>query len=340
MSDTQPIPHRRFGRLGYTVNSLGLGTAWIGRLPNATVEEGDDAAVAAIHRAIELGLDYLDTSPLYGESERRVGMALSQPHPEGGKWRDRVRLVTKAGTHPQHRGDYGADAIRWTVENSLKLLGTDYLDAVLVHDPPEIEPVLAPGGAIEALAKLKDEGMIGGTGIGVHGHHLLGPAILDGRFDIIQTTYDYSLLRTSALHLVPEAQERDLAVINASPYQSGLLAAGSLARMEAVESSRGWSSRPGDLERARALHRWADGAGVDLMALALQFGLRDDRFAVTLIGPKDASEVEQNIGTAQKVIPESAWQALEELLPTLPPPAPGGEAGPGYSFPLVRSTYR
>jgi aryl-alcohol dehydrogenase-like predicted oxidoreductase len=324
------LPRRRFGRLGYDVAALGLGGAWLGRVPGAGPEVQDAAAVEAVHRGIELGMDYLDTSPLYGESERRVGLALSQAHPQGGTWRDRVRLVTKAGTHPARRGDYSAGAIRWSVENSLRLLRTDRLDGVLVHDPTDMAPVLAPGGAAEALVRLKEEGVIGAVGIGVAGHHLLRAAIEDGRFDIIQTTYDYSLIRTTAVErLIPLAHARGLAVVNASPYHGGLLAAGSEAALEEMERIRDWRSKPADLERARRLYHWAAAEGVDLTALAVQFSLREPRFAVTLVGPRTAREVERNVEAALAPVPEEAWRKLEMLLPTLPPPAPGGEAGGG-----------
>jgi aryl-alcohol dehydrogenase-like predicted oxidoreductase len=327
---TDALPRRRLGRLGHSVAALGLGGAWLGVIPGASPETQDEAAVEAVHRALALGMDYLDTSPLYGESERRVGLALSQRHPEGGRWRDRVRLVTKAGTHPSRRGDYSADAIRWSVENSLRLLRTDYLDAVLVHDPTDMAPVLAPGGAAEALVRLKEEGVIGGIGIGVAGHSLLRAAVEDGRFDIIQTTYDYSLVRATALEsLVPLAYDRDLAVVNASPFHGGLLAAGSEAELDAMEHRRGWKSDPRDLERARLLHRWAAEEGVDLAALAVQFSLREARFAVTLVGPRTTDEVDSSIGAALAPIPEAPWARLAAFVSTLPDPSPGGEASSG-----------
>lgn len=320
------LPRRRLGRLGYSVAALGLGGAWLGVLPDGDPEAQDAAAVEAVHRGISLGMDYLDTSPLYGPSERRVGLALSQRHPDGRTWRERVRLVTKAGTHPERRGDYSGEAIRWSVENSLRLLGTNTLDAVLVHDPASMEPVLAPGGAAEALVRLKDEGVIGGVGIGVAGHSLLLAAIRDGRFDIIQTTYDYSLIRTSAAEaILPEAHARDLAIVNASPYHAGLLAAMSELDVDEVERKRGWRSNPEDVERARLLHRWAREEGVDLTGLAVQFSIREPRFAVTLVGPRTAAEVERNVQAARTPISEETWARLAAFLPTLPPPSPGGE---------------
>jgi len=117
-----PLLLRRLGRTDLKVTAFSMGGAGIGR-SNVT----DDEAIEAVHRAIELGVNYLDTAPLYGESERRVGLALA------GGWREKIYLATKTGTHPEWRGDYSASGTRRSVENSLRLLGTDYLDVCLVH---------------------------------------------------------------------------------------------------------------------------------------------------------------------------------------------------------------
>lgn len=318
------LPRRVLGRLGREVVTLGLGGAWLGHFPEKDPEEQDAIAVAAVHRAIELGLDYLDTAPLYGESERRVGLALSQAHPNGGTWRDRVFLVTKTGTHPARRRDYSAAATRWTVENSLKQLRTDRFDAVLVHDPTDMGPVLATGGAAEELVRLKNEGIIGGIGIGVAGHAHLLAATADGRFDLIQTTYDYTLIRTSALEtVIPTAYAHNLGIINASPFHSGLLAiAADLDDFTQLPANR-WEAP--DVERARLLWEWARVRDLDLCALALQFSFREPRFAMTLVGPRDTAEVERNVRAATTQIPDAAWDELSALLPTLPTPSPGGE---------------
>ena len=117
---------RTLGNTGMTPRALGLGCAFFGG-----AKSSDEEAVEGVRRAIELGLSYVDTSPLYGESERRVGLALRDG------WREKIYLQTKTGTHPERKGDYSAEAIRWSVENSLRLLGTDYLDSVLIHDPAD-----------------------------------------------------------------------------------------------------------------------------------------------------------------------------------------------------------
>ena len=122
------LEKRSLGNTGMKPKALGIGCAWFGS------EKSSDADTeAGLRRAIELGLDFIDTSAGYGESERRVGLALS------GGYRENVYLQTKAGTHPNFRGDFTAKTIRRSVENSLRLLKTEYIDSILIHDPQDIE---------------------------------------------------------------------------------------------------------------------------------------------------------------------------------------------------------
>src|SRR5688572_30061194 len=114
------------GRLGAEVSALGMGGAALNDLygrPN-----NDEQAAATIRRALELGITYFDTSPLYGESERRMGLGLE------GWPRDRYFLASKTGTGVTPH-DYTADWTVRSVEESLRRLRTDYLDLVLIHDP-------------------------------------------------------------------------------------------------------------------------------------------------------------------------------------------------------------
>ena len=139
------LERRTLGSTGMTPKALGLGCASFGS-PAHT----DRDAIETVERAIELGMDFFDTSPHYQESERRLGLALTPA------LRKRIYLETKVGTHPLKRGDYSAEATRWSVENSLKLMKTDYFDAVLIHDPVDIEVPLRPGFALDELLKMKE----------------------------------------------------------------------------------------------------------------------------------------------------------------------------------------
>src|SRR5206468_3235403 len=135
------------------VTEISLGGVGLG---GKRTTDDDAIATATVRRALERGINFVDTSPLYAESERRLGVALKSlgGRPTG------LLLSTKAGTHPAVRGDYSTAAIRWSVENSLRLLGVSSVDLLLVHDPETMDPVLAVGGALEALEQMRGEGKL------------------------------------------------------------------------------------------------------------------------------------------------------------------------------------
>ncbi len=296
-----PFPRRRLGRNGPEVSLLGLGGAGFGGSYGVV---SDDEAIDTVRRAIAGGITYIDTSPLYGESERRLGLALR------GVPRDRVALSTKTGTRPGSRGDYSAAATYASVSESLRLLGTDYIDLLLVHDPPDLRQALAPGGAVEALEDLKRQGVVRAIGLGVRDHALHREAILSGRIDAVLTYLDYTLLRaTAADTILPLAAAHHIGVVNGSPLAMGLLSG------DPDRHARGapaWAApSPAELERARRLWRWARARGLDLQALALQVSLREPRIGATIVGAKTAAEVEGNIAAATASIPDGAWDELE-----------------------------
>jgi aryl-alcohol dehydrogenase-like predicted oxidoreductase len=97
---TQGIPRRALGRSGLQVSALGLGDAGFGGFAYGAVT--DEEAVQTVRAAVASGITYIDTSPLYGGSERRLGIALQ------GIPREQVVVSTKTGTHPRWRGDYSA----------------------------------------------------------------------------------------------------------------------------------------------------------------------------------------------------------------------------------------
>jgi D-threo-aldose 1-dehydrogenase len=320
------LPTRRLGRTGYDVSALGVG-GWLGRLedPALSAADRERAAIAAVRRAVELGVTYFDTSPAYGpnvEAERHLGLGLRAL---GGAERARLRVATKTGTHPERRNRYDADSTRWSVDQSLRNLFAKSIDVLLVHDPrddSDLDAALAPGGAVETLEALRAQGVIGAIGLGVRTHRFLRRAIESGRFDVILTPYDYTLLRASAAPVIDLAMARDVGVINGSPYGAGLLAG--IDPGEAARKRRALSEP--DLARARALWRWCRERDLDLGAVAMQYSLRHPSIAVTLVGPRTAEEVEGNVRHATTVLSDALWVELDAYLATLGPPAPGGEA--------------
>jgi uncharacterized protein len=148
------LPKRPLGKTGFNVTLLSLGG-------EAAVEkkERPDDAEAIIHRALDLGINYIDTSPVYGEtgSETNIGRVMASRRAE-------VFLATKSGERTY-------DGVMRQIEESLKRLQTDHLDLYQMHDlrmDAELKAILAKGGALEAFEKLKDQKVIRHIGVTSH----------------------------------------------------------------------------------------------------------------------------------------------------------------------------
>jgi aryl-alcohol dehydrogenase-like predicted oxidoreductase len=299
---TRRLPRRRLGRSELVVPALGLGGVGIGGLH---VEVGEEEAIETVQYAVEQGINYIDTSPLYGESERRIGIALA------GVPRHSIVISTKTGTHPARRGDYSWDGTLWTVENSLRLLKTDYIDLLLVHDPADIEPVFAPRGALEALEHLKRQGVIKAIGLGQRRHDYHRRAIESGRFDAILTYNDYHPLNVSAADwLLPLAAEHDVGVLNGSPLAHGLL---TNKDPDDIDPRLLRFASPSEVAAARRFFYWCQDHEVSMLAVVFQFCLCQPLIHCTLTGAKTRAELQENLEAATGTLPETIWDELAAL---------------------------
>lgn len=308
---------RFLGKTGLRVTPIGLGGAWLGRTGRAFDER---LAVATVLRALELGIRLIDTSPLYlwGKSEVAVGLALDEWLRSGGR-RHEIVLSTKTGTRTTPK-DYSAEGTRQSVEESLRLLGTDYLDVVHVHDPDDLGPVLAPDGALAALQQMKAEGTVRAIGLGVRRHDFHRRCIETGAFDVVLTYRDYNLLDQSAAQdILPLASRQGVGVFNGTPIIGGLLAGGDpsdVARERGVSASRhpghAYSLSTEHICLARRLWQWGNGKGIGLLALNLQFCLRERRIASTLVGASTPEQVEADLAAVKQPIAEQVWAELHQ----------------------------
>jgi aryl-alcohol dehydrogenase-like predicted oxidoreductase len=296
------LARRRLGRTGIDATVIGCGGVALGSF-HAGEGIDDRSAVETVRRAFEVGINYLDTSPLYNESERRFGLALR----ELGGMPSGCHISTKTGTHPLRRYDYSAEATRWSVRNSLDLLGLPRVDAVLVHDPPSMESVLAPGGALEELERMRGEGLLGAIGLGCRPHEHHRQAIQSGRFDLILTFADYNLVSQSAASLIDEAYAAGLGVLVAQVIAAGLLAGPDPSGSERLRN------RP-EYPRALEWWRWAQERDLPLQAVAVQWVLRNPKVGCVLIGPRSSSEVEENVRLATRPLPDGVWNEVDALI--------------------------
>lgn len=297
------------GKTGLLVTPLCVGTSPLGNFPaQYGYEVQADQAVATIRRAFAGPLNFIDTSNNYGngESERRIGKALA----EAGGLPDGFVLATKVDPLPGS-SDFSGARVRESLRESQARLGLERLQLVYLHDPERIsfEEATAPGGAVQALVELKEEGVV--EHIGVAG----GPIDLERRyvglgvFDAVISHNRYTLVDQTAEPLIADAASQGIAFVNAAPYGGGMLVRGP----DRVPNYCYQPASESTLERVRAMQRACDNGGVPLAAAALQFSLRNSLIASTIVGMSSPDRIEQTIQLAEWPIDDDLWQELLDL---------------------------
>lgn len=301
-----PFPRQALGNTGLSVSPICVGCAPLGNMPDAfeySVER--ERAHETLRAVFESPINFLDTAAAYGdgESERRIGEVLTEMRglPEG------CVLATK-GDRDLKTGEFSGEQMRRSVERSLRLLRMDHLQLVYLHDPEQktYEHMMAPGGPVEMLMALKEDGII--EHLGVAGGHvdLMIRFVETGLFEAIITHNRYTLVERSAEPLLEVASKRGVAVLNAAPYGSGILAKGPDAYTRYA-----YQEAPKDMiEQVRTMERMCQDFGVPLAAAALQFSMRDPRVTSTIVGISRPERVDQTLGLAAHPIPDELWEML------------------------------
>ena len=301
---------RRLGRSEMKPKALGLGGGHLG-----WPEQSDENAIATVRRAIERGINFVDTSPDYGFSEQRIGMALADG------WRDKVYLQTKVGSHPKYLRDWSKEATRWSLENSFKLLQTDYVDSVLIHGPRfDIEEPL--GECLEVMVDWKERGRIGAVGVGVRQPEFHKRAIEAG-VDIVLSFLNYTLLDQSlADETIPFAIEHDVGILIGSPLGNSLLAGPEPIQKEegihdadgkVIPAAVGSYLDPAVFPRAHAMWQWCQDRGLNIRDLAIQFAMNAPvkGNGIVLTGSANPTEFDEVYAAATTPVPEDVWQQFE-----------------------------
>ena len=338
------MDQRTLARTGVHVSPLCLGTMMFG----AWGETDHDECVRIIHRALDAGINFIDTADVYarGESEEIVGKALS-----GGR-RDDVVLATKfhgtMGDDPNEAGNSRRWIVR-EVEASLKRLQTDWIDLYQVHrwDPwTDHEETLA------ALSDLVTQGKVRYIGSSTYP----APQIVRAqwvarerglqRFVCEQPPYSI-LARGIEADVLPTCLEHGMGVIPWSPLAGGWLSgrwrkgAGDLtSRRSAMIPDRYDLSIPANqakLEAADALGRLADETGISLIDMALAFVIRHPAVTAAIIGPRTMQQLESQLGAADVVLDTAVLDRIDEIV------APGtnvNQADAGWTNPALEAWAR
>jgi D-threo-aldose 1-dehydrogenase len=259
-------------------------------------------------------INFIDTAAIYGydegsphgfgESERRIGHVVR----ERGALPAGFVLSTKADREPE-TNRFDGERARRSVEGSRERLGLDRLQIVYLHDPEYCswDEVVGPGGALEVLRRYRDEGVIEHLGLAGGPVEVMLRYLDLGGWEAVISHNRYTLLDRSAEPLIRACWARGIAMINAAPYGSGMLAKGPSRYRRYM-----YRDAPDELvARATQLEQLCERRGVRLAAAALQFSLRDQRIASTIVGMTKPQRLRETLELARTPLPETLWAELD-----------------------------
>jgi aryl-alcohol dehydrogenase-like predicted oxidoreductase len=335
---------RPLGRTGVEVSPLCLGAMMFG----AWGERDHDESIRIIHRALDAGVNFIDTADVYsrGESEEIVGKALA-----GGR-RDDVVLATKVhgsmGDDPNQRGNSRRWIVR-EVEDSLRRLGTDWIDLYQIHRPEPDTDIDETLGALTDLVRAGKVRYIGSS-------TFPASAIVEaqwtaerrGRERFVCEQPPYSLLvRGVEADVLPTCRRHGMGVIPWSPLAGGWLsgrwrkgADDLTSRRSQMIPARYDLSIPANqrkLDAADALAGLAEEAGMTLIELALAFVIRHPAVTAAIIGPRKMEHLESQLTAADVELPDDLLDRIDEIVP------PGTNLNPadaGWDNPALRAEAR
>jgi len=297
MTNEFKVPRRRWGKSNIEIPVIPFGTQGFG---NHFGFVSDDDACKLIRRAVDIGVNHFDSALCYGDSVRKLGLAIKS----GVIDRSEVIISGRVCCHSGENTDYSAEHAISDVENQLEILGMDYFDAVFIHDPHQIESTLAKDGTLDGLLQLKSRGLVWNVGYGMNPHHSHLKAIETEDVDVLLCFNDYNLFgQTAADDILPAAAANDIGVLNGWSIKRGLLTG--------IDLSDRDQNNP-EVQRATKMRQWCIDEGISLLALALQFCLREERIHGNPIGNLNIEQLEMNAHAVSETLPPDIFERFAE----------------------------
>ena len=295
------MEYREIGRTGMKVSALSFGASSLGSVFRETKES---EAVAAVHTAVDSGMNFIDVSPYYGhyKAETVLGKALREIK------RDKYYLSTKVGRYGKggvNTWDYSARRATESVYESMERLGVDHIDLINVHDIEFADLHQVVDETLPALLPLRDKGVVGHVGITdfqLENLQWVIDHVAPGTVESILNFCHFTLNDDKLLDYLDYFEQRGIGVINASPLSMGLL------------SRRGvpaWHPAPKSLvDACRRAVEYCDAKGYPIEKLAMQYSLSEPRIATTLFSSANPENVAKNIAFVSE---QPDWELIGEV---------------------------
>ncbi|MGG1879031.1 aldo/keto reductase [Paenibacillus cisolokensis] len=293
------MKYRKLGNTGLDVSVLSFGASSLGGVfRDVRKEEG----IRTVHTAIDMGINLIDVSPYYGltKAETVLGEVL------GTIPRDRYILCTKGGRYGQDEFDFSKERLIRSAEESMRRLGTDYLDILLLHDIEFGSPAQVLEEGLPALEQLKSSGKIRFFGVSGLPLNVFEAVLSHSAPDVVLSYCHYSLNDTSLLQLLPLLERNGTGLINASPLSMGLL-----SNRDVPE----WHPAGEDIKAAcRRAAEHCRSRGADISKLAVQFSTADERIPTTLVSTANPDNIQRNVLWTEEAMDEQLLQEVLEIL--------------------------
>lgn len=296
---------RKYGITGKSVSEIGFGAWQLGNKQDWQAME-DHEAVALVHEALDRGMNFFDTAPGYGDgaSETLLGVALN------GRRAEAV-INTKISHGPDAATGFEPQRIRSSIEDSLQRLQTDYLDSVLLHNPP-FDVLDGKYGHYEELDKLKAEGKILTYGVSVDTAAEMLEVMNHTNIGVMEVMFNIFYQETAEAFKL--AREKNIALIIKVPLDSGWLSGkyDSSSTFEGVRSR--WS--PEVIAKRAALVgriRFIENEDTSMTMAALRFILAHPEVTTVIPGVRSRAQLIENISASSKAMPPEHVSRLREL---------------------------
>ena len=290
---------RLLGKTGVQLPVLSFGASSLGaEFRNIDLND----AIKSVHVALDLGMNFIDTSPFYGRgmSEVLLGFALQ------GVKRESYLLGSKLGRYSGIRFDFSAARVLESVEVSLERMRTDHLDFVLCHDIEFVEMRQIVEETIPMLRTLQKQGKVRFIGVSGYPMKIFKYVLEHTDLDAILSYNHYTLQNTQLADLAPYLKQRGVGIMNAAPFAARLL---TNAQLPAWHKST---------PRVRELVRKAADAcakkGSDIAKLALQFSIANPDMATCVIGSANPENVKLWAKWAAEPVDQALMNEILEII--------------------------